>query len=222
MPNDSGPADGGQGDEGMLQLFQIHGGMTVGQLGKRLGITGTAVRQRLNRLMGLGLIERMSQRQGRGRPSHHYALTAKGRRQGGANFSDLAIALWEEMRAIPDASVRRGLLQRVSQRLARMVDADVTGRSVGERMESIARIFSDRRIPFTVDRSSSLPVLTAHACPYPDLAEQDRTVCAMERIMFSELLGETVRLTQCRLDNNPCCTFSMSSATTDLEGAIPT
>jgi predicted ArsR family transcriptional regulator len=50
-------------------------------------------------------------------------------------------------------------------------------------------------------------MLRAAACPYPDLAEQDRTVCSMERLMVSELLGEKVRLSECRLDGQSCCTF---------------
>ena len=28
-----------------------------------------------------------------------------------------------------------------------------------------------------------------HACPYPNLAESDRNVCAMEKMLFSELVG---------------------------------
>ena len=48
-------------------------------------------------------------------------------------------------------------------------------------------MFRQRQIPFEVDRSRDLPLLRATACPYPDLAEKDRTVCSMERMMFSEL-----------------------------------
>jgi len=58
-----------------------------------------------------------------------------------------------------------------------------------------------------VDHSGDLPLLRATACPYPDLAEQDRTVCSMERMMFSELVGENLRLSDCRLDGHSCCTF---------------
>ena len=74
-------------------------------------------------------------------------------------------------------------------------------------MESLAKLFRERQIPFEVERTNELPVLRATACPYPELAEQDRTVCSMERILFSELLGENVRLSNCRLDGHNCCTF---------------
>jgi DeoR family suf operon transcriptional repressor len=67
-------------------------------------------------------------------------------------------------------------------------------------------------VPFTLDTEGGLPVLTALACPYPDLAERDRSVCAMERMMISEALGESVRLSACRLDGATCCTFQASAA----------
>jgi predicted ArsR family transcriptional regulator len=71
---------------------------------------------------------------------------------------------------------------------------------------------SERHVPFEIQQSPTdeLPVLTALACPYPDLAEQDHSVCAMERMMFAEILGEPLKLTQCRLDGATCCTFEAS------------
>jgi len=106
-----------------------------------------------------------------------------------------------------DAVLRRGLLQRISGRLATLYAGQIRGSSIEEKMESLAEMFRERQIPFEVDRSRELPLLRATACPYPDLAEQDRTVCSMERIMVSELLGTNVRLSDCRLDGHNCCTF---------------
>ena len=73
-----------------------------------MGVTATAVRQRLQRLMAEGLIERHTERKGRGRPNHRYSLTEKGERSAGTNFSDLAVVLWEEIKAVddPDDSAR--------------------------------------------------------------------------------------------------------------------
>jgi DeoR family transcriptional regulator, suf operon transcriptional repressor len=174
-------------------------------------VTATAVRQRLVRLLKQGDIERHAQRISRGRPVHRYSLTEKGRRRAGANFADLAMALWEEIREIKDADVRRGLLQRISGRLAAVYAEQVSGSALDERMESLAEVFRQRQIPFEVDRSRDLPLLRATACPYPDLAEKDRSVCSMERMMFSELLGENLRLADCRLDGHSCCTFEPTS-----------
>jgi predicted ArsR family transcriptional regulator len=198
-------------DIGLLDLLWKQGTLTVSELASAMNVTATAVRQRLTRLLAQGNIERTTQRTARGRPVHRYGLTEKGRRRAGANFADLAIALWAEIREIKDPEVRRGLLQRVSKRLATLYAGRVRGSTLEEKMESLAEVFRERRIPFEVSGSRELPILHATACPYPDLAEQDRTVCSMERILFSELLGENVRLSNCRLDGHNCCTFEPSA-----------
>lgn len=200
-----------------LDLLRKQRVMSVSQLISATGVTATAVRQRLNRLLRDGLIERQAEIGSRGRPSHKYQLTDKGRRSAGANFADLAVALWQEIREIKDREIRRGLLQRLSKRMAEHYAAHIQGGSLGERMESLAAMFTARQIPFEVQTTTvssavsperrSLPVLSAHACPYPELAEQDQSICAMERLMFSELLGENVKLSNCRLNGDSCCTF---------------
>jgi predicted ArsR family transcriptional regulator len=194
-------------DIGILDLLRKAGPLGVRQLARAMRVTATAVRQRLTRLMTQGLIDREVSRAGRGRPSHRYRLTDKGRRQTGANFADLALALWNEVRTIQDPEVRRGLLQRIAKTMASMYGDRITGATTAERMRSVSRMFAERNVPFEVEGTPELPVLTAVGCPYPELAEQDRSVCAMERMMFAELVGDGLRLTDCRLDGDTCCRF---------------
>lgn len=197
-------------DVAILDLLRRVESIAVSDLAQLMNVTPTAVRQRLNRLMAEGLIERTLHKRsdaGRGRPSHGYSLTEQGRRKTGANFADLAIALWNEIRAIDDADVRRGLLGRLAKTMAEMYGDQIDAESTAERMEQIQRLFSDRNIPFSVDSSGELPILTADACPYPALAEHDRGICSMEKMLFSELLNDDVKLTSCRLDGANCCTF---------------
>ena len=194
-------------DTALLDLLRKCETMTVAELAGAMGVTATAVRQRLNRLLGQGYIERSATSEGRGRPSHHYGLTLMGRRKTGSNFADLAIALWQEIRAIEDIEVRRGLLQRVAKRMVAMYHDQLDGNSVEEKMASLVELFADRQVPVSVDVVDELPVLTVMACPYPELAEQDRSICSMERMMFAELVGDGLTLTQCRLDGSNCCTF---------------
>lgn len=197
-------------DIAILDLLRKSDSLSISDLATAMGVTATAVRQRLTRLMAQGYIDREATRAGRGRPSHQYRLTSKGRRKTGSNFADLAIALWQEIRSIEDPDVRRGLLQRLAKRLVAAYADQIEGTSVEEKMESVATLFGDRKVPFTVTREADkLPVLTALACPYPELAEQDKSICSMEKMLFSELLGESVNLSQCRLDGESCCTFEV-------------
>lgn len=202
-------------DIAILDLLRKAESLGISDLASVMKVTATAVRQRLTRLMAQGYIDRATTRAGRGRPSHQYRLTAKGRRKTGSNFADLAIALWQEVSAVHDIEVRRGLLQRLANRLADGYADQIAGETIDEKMESLAVLFGERKVPFTVTHvEGKLPILTALACPYPDLAEQDRTICSMEKILFSQLLGEQVSLSQCRLDGESCCTFEVRAVGT--------
>ena len=79
-------------DVTILDVLRKQGMLTVAELSEILSVTGTAVRQRLTRLLSEGYIERTAVRPERGRPYHKYELTTKGRRRSGQNFADLAIA----------------------------------------------------------------------------------------------------------------------------------
>jgi len=194
-------------DAPVIDLLRKSGSMTVSELAVALDVTATAVRQRLGRLLLQGFIERRATRAGRGRPSHRYRLTEKGRRQAGVNFADLVTVLWRELCSIEAPEVRRGLVERVSQRMIDLYADDVNGPTVGKRMQQLADLFQQRRIPLTVENDGRMPILTSLACPYPGLADQQRTICAMERRMMGGLLGTPVRLRACRLDGDPYCQF---------------
>ncbi len=194
-------------DEPLLDLLRLRGALTVTQLGEALQVTATAVRQRLNRLMAEGLVEREIERGARGRPSHRYALTDKGRCEAGNNFADLAAVLWQEVRAVSDPEVRRGLLSRIAQHLSGRYRNHVQGHTREQKLASLAEYFQKQGIPTHVEQKEGLPVLTMLACPYPGLAEQDRGICAMERMLFRDLLQDDLALTNCRLDGESCCTF---------------
>ena len=197
-------------DSHLLDLLRSQGPLGISELVAETEVTATAVRQRLSRLIGQGLIERTAVRQSRGRPGHRYSLTEKGRRQGGSNFADLAIVLWNEIRAVKEPEVRRGLLGRISAALGAMYAGQVQGATVSDRMRSVAELFADRGVPIHAESTKEFPVLTVVQCPYPELAEQDRGICAAEKMLFSQLLNHDVHLAQCRLDGHSCCEFSAS------------
>jgi len=196
-------------DARLLELLKARGSASVAEAAEAGGVTATAVRQRFTRLMSQGLIERVKQQRGRGRPEHRYSLTEKARRQAGNNYADLAMAMWHELRSVKDAEIRRGLLQRIAEHMTRLYRDSLNGSTPQERMESLRALFADRRVPVEVVSgiSAGLPVLRVVDCPYPELAAQDRSVCAMEKMMFEELVEQPLSLSQCRLDGHACCQF---------------
>ncbi len=199
-------------DADLLDLIRIAGPLSVTELADAMEVTATAVRQRLTRLMGQSMIEREAIRAGRGRPKHRYSLTDKGLRQTGSNFTDLALALWREIRAAGDENLGRDVLRRISRALASGYAAQIQGSTPAERLQSLAELLNQRRLPVTIGSTrDNQSTLTAHACPYPNLAEEDQSICQMEKMMFSELIGSELELTQCRLNGGGDCRFQTGS-----------
>jgi DeoR family suf operon transcriptional repressor len=196
-------------DAEFLELLRTTGPLSVGDLADAMEVTATAVRQRLTRLMSREVIQRDASRNGRGRPKHRYWLTDKGMRMTGSNFTDLAMALWKEVRSLENPEIRREVLRRIAQALAKGYANQISGQTPVERLHSVAEILAQRRIPTTVNGTATNPTLIEHACPYPDLAEQDQSICTMERMLFSELVGKEVKLTQCRLEGDKECRFQV-------------
>lgn len=194
-------------DREILEFLRDHDSLSVAELAELSGVTATAVRQRLTRLMFQELIERIDEKHGRGRPQHRYSLTASGRRQAGENFGDLAVVLWEEICAIEDESLKRKLVEGIAQRLAKKYASQVEGVGAEAKMASIAALFRGRHIPVSVEADGLLPVLNVKACPYPDLASEDSSICEMEASLFSELLGHEMKLQECTQQGGCSCRF---------------
>jgi predicted ArsR family transcriptional regulator len=207
-------------DRDLMRVLRKSGLVSVEQLIEELGVTATAVRQRIQRLLDLGLIEREKIVAGRGRPTYRYQLTVSGHRHAGANASDLADAMWREILLLPDSQVRQELISSIASRLGRQFAAQLDGTaeddSFESRMRELSSMLTDRQMSSEVSRIGNLPVLDISSCPYPTLTDtsEDRVMCRLEEQMFSEALGQPVELSSCRLDGDACCQFSLIPSST--------
>lgn len=190
-------------------LEQVHrlGAATIAEICDALGVTATAVRQRLTRLQSQGLMTRETVRSGRGRPHHTYRVTDDGQRELGDNYSDLAMILWDQLQAIEEPDLRSRLLQGVQQALVNRYGKVVQGASLEERIEQLRQALSDRGFSVEVDSSSGLPILRENNCPYHELASSDPSICELEQAVFQRVLGAEVKLAQCCLEGHSCCEF---------------
>ena len=208
-------------DRLLLDLIRRHGPLTIVEMAGRLQVTATAVRNRLTRLVGSGMVERRTEHGGRGRPRHTYQASVEAHKQLGQNYADLAVVLWDEMmRTIEDPKLRRLMFARITNRLADVYRSQVHGNEWEGRLVQLGTILHERGIEAEVmaGDGGSLPLLRQHSCPYYELAEVDRAVCSMERKMFEKVLGRGLRLSQCRLDGHRSCDFEAKPLVTLTAG----
>ena len=206
------PTQLSENDQSMIAILRKSSPMTVGELTGAMGVTATAVRQRLNRLMALNLIERSHTVEGRGRPSHQYSLTDEGRRSSANNLGDLAVVLWQEVQQIADAETRQRVILGAVQRLAEKYESETSGRSTEERMQSIVELFAERQIPISFEKNDGVPVIKVAGCPYPTLAKDNRDICDMEKDLLTRIIGQPVSRCQCQQDGDQCCSFKADQA----------
>lgn len=197
-------------DQTVLEVLRQNSGMTVQDLMRQLEVTATAVRQRLDRLEQLELIERRKKSAGRGRPQFRYFLTPVGIRYASASYADLATALFQEVMELPNPQQRSRVMRRVAKRMGEGLKQSVpSGGDLSQRMAATATALTQRKVAVAVNYSGLLPVLEMHACPYPELTDNDesRQMCEMEQEMLSEALGQSLQLDCCRLDGHNQCQF---------------
>lgn len=196
-------------------LSELHrlGAGTIQEIGRAVGVTATAIRQRLARMQALDLVERELVRVARGRPHHVYRLSEKGTRHLGDNYGDLALIMWREIQKMPDGSIRERLTAQIRDALVARFGL-VPGSTIHERLEKLKDNLAERGYDVEVEKRDDAPsLLRENNCPYQELADADRTICHLEQEVFERVLGTTVKLSQCCLDGHQCCEFEATELT---------
>ena len=190
-------------------LDQLHrlGSGTVQELCELVGVTATAVRQRLVRLQGHGMVARSLVRNGRGRPYFVYQVSEAGLNQLGENYSDLALILWQEMQSIEEPALRKRVVGRVREAMVKRFGSTDPNRSLVDRLKQLQMKLTDRGFDVELDTSGELPILRENSCPYQELASSDAGICGLEQEVFGEVLGTKITLTKCCRDGHHCCEF---------------
>jgi len=208
------------GDREFLSTLLRSGPSGIVELCSKANVTATAVRQRLQRLEGKGLVERRVVRTERGRPHHVYEVTESGRRELGQNYAELARLLWDELRQIEDEPVRQRVLGRVRKAMVDQFRERVTAESPEERMSELASALNERGFQVEAERRSAdprdLPILREHTCPYHEIAAHDTTICELEQAVFADVVGSPLELTHCCQRGDRACEFEPTNS-----GSIP-
>ncbi len=190
-------------------LDQLHrlGSGTISEICGSVGVTATAVRQRLVRLQGQGFVSRVMVRSGRGRPHFVYQVSESGLNQLGENYSDLALILWQEMQSIEEPLLRKRVVQRVRESMVKRYGRTDRTRSLPDRLRQLQASLVDRGFDVEIDMSGALPILRENSCPYQELASSDAGICELEQEVFGDVLGSKITLTKCCRDGHHCCEF---------------
>ncbi|MFN9234694.1 MAG: helix-turn-helix transcriptional regulator [Planctomyces sp.] len=197
-------------DREILEYLHQSEGVDVQSLCDLLGVTRTAVRQRISRLEAAGLIVSELQGQSRGRPRNVYRVTAEGLHALGENYRQLAVVLWEAITGFEDEAVRMRLLGRVRDVLSERFRRQLGNcENLDDRLDLLASEMKSSGFNVESDHQGGLRILRETSCPFPMLAEVDDAICQVERQVLEQVLGAPVEVrSRCR-DGHGCCEFQV-------------
>ncbi|HEX9441177.1 MAG TPA: MarR family transcriptional regulator [Roseiflexaceae bacterium] len=193
----------------ILDHLQRHGEATVKDLEELLGISTTAVREHLTHLQARDLVATRLVRSGPGRPHAVYFLTAEAQNLFPKEYDTLTNMLLREIASQEGPARLQVLLDAVGARLAEEYGGPIVGAGLHERLLALREALERRGIPVEVQPAGDS--LRLFACPYFDVAQEHAGVCAMERRMVEQVLGEQIVLEGTIREGQRSCRFTVIS-----------
>ncbi len=192
----------------ILEYLQRQGRATVKELGNLLGLTSTGIRQHLTVLERDGLVDAREERGRVGRPTLVYSLTEKADALFPKTYDALATVLLEEIRSSQGNERLHDLLHKVAERMAAPYVERIEGRPLPERVRETARIMEEQGCLVDVrEADDGEYYIDEFTCPFPKVAQQDRSVCALHVDFVRVLTGGDTRLTQSLLRGERACCY---------------
>jgi predicted ArsR family transcriptional regulator len=191
----------------ILAYLQRHGEATVKDLEELLGISTTAVREHLTHLQAKALVLARLARNGPGRPHAVYFLSAEAQNLFPKEYDTLTNMLLREIASQEGPDRLQVLLDAVGVRLADEYRGQVAGAALPERLAALRAALEQRGIP--VELLPDGDSFRLFACPYFDVAQEHAGVCAMERHMVEQVLGEQVILEGTIREGRRSCRFTV-------------
>jgi len=198
----------------ILEYLQRQGRATVKELGGLLGLTSTGIRQHLTVLERDGLVDAREERGRVGRPTLVYSLTEKADSLFPKTYDALATVLLEEIRSSEGKERLHDLLHKVAERMAAPYAERIEGRPLPERVRETARIMEEQGCLVDVREADGAYYIDEFTCPFPKVAQQDRSVCALHVDFVRVLTGGDTRLTQSLLRGERACCYRVRPSAT--------
>ncbi|GAB4110160.1 MAG: winged helix-turn-helix transcriptional regulator [Roseiflexaceae bacterium] len=189
----------------ILAHLQRQDEATVRDLEELLGISTTAVREHLTHLEARGMIGARLVRQGPGRPKLVYSLLPRAQELFPKEYGTLVTLLMRELASSEHPERMQVLLDAVGARLAAEYGVQIGSGSFEDRFKRLRGALEERGIPVDIDAEQAK--LHIYACPYHEVAQEHPAICAMERGMLQQVLGETIRLEGAIREGHRSCHF---------------
>jgi predicted ArsR family transcriptional regulator len=200
----------------VVELLARREHMTVAELVEATGVTTTAVRLQVNRLLAEGWIASTKRRGGPGRPADVLTLSKAGRHLFGQHAEDLCKLIIDELLKSEGAARTKRIMRGVSRRMAEQFRLNMGGGArhgavgsgdVSERLARFAQLMSEKGVLVDAKTDETGQRLTVYTCPFPELVADHPVICEMERAAIGEMMDANVQLECCMAAGHARCEF---------------
>lgn len=205
----------------ILEYLQRHGRGTVKELGELLGLTSTGIRQHLTVLERDDLVEAHEERGRVGRPTLVYSLTNKADGLFPKTYDLLASVLLAEIRSGQGNNQLHKMLHQVAKRLATPYEDRVRDKDLAERVKETAAILEEQgcMADWSQDDSGDF-FIDEYTCPFPKIAQHDRSVCALHVEFVGILTGADAKLSRSLMRGERACTYRLRPTSVRKEDLV--
>ena len=199
----------------ILDYLRREGRVTVKELDRLLGLTSTGIRQHLTVLERDGLVEAFEERGRVGRPALVYRLTEQGDALYPKQYDLLANIVLEEVREVAGAEGLQTILKRGATRFADPYRERLNGKSLPDRVAEASLIIQERGCVSDSVQDGEDWLISQYTCPFPNVARENSSVCALDVEFVRQLVGADARLTKSLLRGDRSCTYRIRRALPD-------
>jgi predicted ArsR family transcriptional regulator len=197
----------------LLQLMKRRGEITLDDAIDATGYARTTLREHLNQLERDGLVQRRSERQGRGRPRLRYRITARGERlfptRDGVLLRELLRHLKakgeEELIAEFFESFWARRVEEVKHRIGQAGGAD----DLERKLEVLEAILREEGFMPEIQIGDEGLVIRECNCPFAEAVKQTKLPCRLEAKFYGEIFDVTIERTGYLPDGDAACTYAV-------------
>ena len=192
----------------ILDLLDINGGLTTGELGKMLDLSTTTLRRHLAMLEEQAMLVRYTDQRGTGRPSFVFELKNGGL---GITRQRRKILLDSLFTRVVDLARqgRRDIVSTLRQdEQHQHLITQCQGETLSERIRLLAALFDHAgRLTTWQQANEGSYVMREHNCPFRHSAVRLKQPCRYEKALLQEALQVQVNRVSCIVGGDVACAY---------------
>lgn len=202
----------------LLMLIKQQGTISLDDAEAATKLTRTTLREHLGQLERDGLVERTTKRQGRGRPSLRYSLTADGDHLFPSRDNVLLGKLLDFLQQEGmDTLIRKFFeqfwaerLHDIKYRLSKVNQADRQAH-----YDVLEQLLREQGFMPEIRQDEEGLIIRECNCPFPETIKRTRLPCRLEAQFFEQIFDERIGRVTYIPDGSPACTYEFPSENTD-------